>query len=413
MKELLKSVISIVRNNWAAKLLSLIIAIVFWLLVVQYINPEDTRRLENIPIQVTMEGSVPEGEGLVLVTDYNQTLDITYEASRDVIAVLNTDKIIAYVDLTSATNSGEYRFPVKIDTGSQAINITAQSIKEATLKFEKSTTAQVPVNVAVEGTVPDGYVKNDPICVPSVINIVGPESVVATIAYAEVNISADNLTQTTVYNSEYVFVDVDGNTVDNKYITADSEKIDVSISIFKTKTLPVTATIVNSSGGYDNSYALLEFFPKSITVAGSEEVLETLNTYDLGTIDVADRESSFKQEYVVSLQNGVKNVDGVSTVSVNVDFGDIRTKTFEFTNFNFENLVDSQSAEIVEKSISVTLRGIAEDIEKLKASELKVIVDFQNKEQTKGASSFPVYISIPETYKVGVAGKYYLTVNIS
>lgn len=65
-----------------------------------------------------------------------------------------------------------------------------------------------------------------------------------------------------------------GNTVSKDYITADYEKVDVSVSILKTKTLPVTATIVNSSGGYDNNFAVLSIDPGTITVAGSAELLE-------------------------------------------------------------------------------------------------------------------------------------------
>ena len=44
---------------------------------------------------------------------------------------------------------------------------------------------------------------------------------------------------------------------------------------------------------------------------------------------------------------------------------------------------------------------------------MKIVLDFQNKEQAKGANNVPVVVVIPENYKIGVAGKYYLTVNIS
>lgn len=87
----------------------------------------------------------------MLVTDFDESLSITYKASRDVIAILNTDKITAYVDLSSATQSGEYSFPVKVDTGGQSIEVISQSVQSVTLKFEKSMTAQVKINAHVEG----------------------------------------------------------------------------------------------------------------------------------------------------------------------------------------------------------------------------------------------------------------------
>ncbi len=408
----LRSIWNLIRNNWPMKCLSLFISVIIWLVVVQYVNPEDTRRIENIPIVVNTVDSVPAGEGLVLVTDYKKSMSITYTASRDVIAMLNTDSITAYVDLSGATKSGEYSFPVKIDTGGQNITIVEQSVKDAVLKFEKSATAQVKVNVTAEGSVPDGYVKNDPICVPSFINIEGPESKVSKIVSAEVVVPEKKFTETNVYTCEYKFVDAEGNVITKDYITADFDTVDVTVTVLKTKTLPVTVSLVNSSGGYENNFVSLNINPSSIVVAGSDEILETLNSYDIGSIDVCEKTNGFKENYVVTLQNGIKNVDGITSVSVDVDFGEIRTKTIEFKGFKIKNLAGDQKAEISNDSLSVTFRGLAADIAKIDVSNITIVADFQNKVHSKGKSNVPVYAVIPDTYKVGVQGKYYLTVNI-
>lgn len=412
MKINFRYIIDLLRQNWQMKLLSLAISIVVWLLVVQYVNPEATRKLENIPIQINMTDSVPVGEGLVLVTDFKKTMSITYTASRDVIAMLNTDNITAYVDLSGATKSGEYSFPVKIDTGGQNISVVDQTVKEAVLKFEKSASAQVKLNVIAEGKVPDGYVKNDPVCVPSFINIEGPESKVSKIVSAEVVVPEKTFKQTNVYTCEYKFVDADGNVITKDYITADADTVDVTVTVLKTKTLPVTASIVNSSGGYESNFVTTEISPASITVAGSDEILETLNSYDLGTIDVSEKTKAFKQDFVVTLQNGIKNVDGITNVNVSVDFGEIRTKTIEFKSFAADNLADGQKAVITNDSLSITFRGLAADIAKIDANNIKIVADFQDKIHTKGKNNVPVYAVIPDTYKVGVQGKYYLTVDV-
>lgn len=413
MKSRLLSALGKIKNNWPVKLLSLLISIVIWFLIVQYINTDDTRRIDNIKIQINTEDSVPAGEGLVLVTDFDESLTLTYKASRDTIAVLNTDKITAYVDLSNATSSGEYSFPVKVDTGGQNITIVDQSVKNVTLKFEKSMTAQIKVNAHAEGSVAEGYIKNDPVCVPSILNIEGPESKINQIVSAEATVTDKEYSKTMVYSCDYVFVDGSGNEISKDFITADYEQVDVSITILKIKTLPITATIINSSGGYDNNFSVLSIDPGTITVAGSEEVLDTLNSYDLGTIDVAEKTENFEQTYVVSLQNGIKNINEVSSVKVSVDFGDIRTKTVRFNSFTVENIAAGQKANVTDKYVDVTFRGIASDIEKIDASNVKLVVDFQNRTQTNGVNSMPLYAVIPDNYKVGVLGKYYVMVNVS
>ena len=49
------------------------------------------------------------------------------------------------------------------------------------------------------------------------------------------------------------------------------------------------------------------------------------------------------------------------------------------------------------------------------ASELlwQLVIDCQNKTQTKGVNSMRVYAVIPEDYKVGVSGKYYVMADVS
>lgn len=413
MKNKLKSVISLFGGNLFYKFISLVLAIVVWFIIVQYVNPEDTRRINDIKIQVVLEDSVPEAQGLVLVSDFDQTMSITYKASRDVISILDTSKITAQVDLSSVTNSGEYKLPIKIDTGGENITIVDQTVKEAVLKFEKNQKAQININVSFEGSVPDGYVKNDPVCTPNMIEVQGPESIVGRIVSADIKISEEQFTETKTYTREFEFVDNKGNIVPKEHLTTGVEKVDVMVNVLKTKTIPVTATIVNSSGGYDGNFAKTTISPATITIAGGSDTLDTLNSYDLGTIDVSEMTETFTKEYVISLQNGIKNVDGVDIAKVTVDFGDVRTKTIKFTNFQIENLPQSQKGTIVEKSLSINFRGIAADIEKINNSNVKIIVDFQNKEQTKGKNSVKVYAVIPETLKVGVLGKYNLTVDIS
>ena len=208
-------------------------------------------------------------------------------------------------------------------------------------------------------------------------------------------------------------MDSEGNEISKDYLTVDFEKVDVTVTVQKTKTIPITAKLVNSSGGYENSFATLTMEPSTITVAGSEEVLETLNSYDLGTIDVAEKKDDFSQDFTVSLQNGLKNVDSVETVNVKVDFGETKTKKIKLSDFQIDNLPANQKAEIVDKTINVTFRGIAADISKLTAADVKAVIDFNNKELPLGQNDVTVYISIPENLKIGVVGKISVTVNIT
>ena len=89
------------------------------------------------------------------------------------------------------------------------------------------------------------------------------------------------------------------------------------------------------------------------------------------------------------------------------------TKTVRFSSFTVENVAEGQKVSVTDKYIDVTFRGIAADIAKLDATNVKLVIDCQNKAQTKGVNSMPVYAVIPEDYKVGVSGKYYVMADVS
>ena len=82
MKNKLLSLWHFISDNWVLKLVSLLLAMIIWLIIVQYVNPDDTRSLDNIRINLNLEDSVPVGEGLVLVTDFDESTSIKYTASR-------------------------------------------------------------------------------------------------------------------------------------------------------------------------------------------------------------------------------------------------------------------------------------------------------------------------------------------
>lgn len=412
MKINFRAILAPFRNNWMMKLSSLFIAIIIWFVVVQYVNPEDTRKIEDIHIEINTLDSIPVSEGLILVTDYNENVDITYTAARDVIAMLDVQKIRAYVDISSATKSGEYKCPVRIDTGGQNITVVDQNIKEVVLKFEKRATASVEINAIAEGIVPEGYIKEQPICTPEKLSIEGPESKVALIKSVVAVVPEKTFKETKSYSCEYRFLDAHGNTVSKDYITADVERIDVKVTVRKTKSIPITASIINSSGGDATAFATYVIEPSSILVTGSDEVLETYNVYDLGPIDVSEKSEDFTQSYVVTLQNGVNNVNNITKINVTVKFADVVTKEFEFKHAELDNKPDDLKASITNKSFKIKFRGLAEDMENIKPEDIQVKVDMKNNTFGVGQHNIPVHVIIPNDYKIAVLGKYSIMVEV-
>jgi len=413
MKKLLDKTLQFFRHNWQLKLISLLLAIVIWFLICEYVDPETDTMVNNIAITMEYEGSVPQKEGLGVMTAIEETVSVRVSGSRDTVALMNPNKITASVDISNVTRSGEYDLPVKIDVGGQNLKIVDQSVETVKVKFDANVVSSIKVDVKVTGDVENGYILEAPTMLNNFVTVTGPKSIVDTIVSANIEIVQDLYKETNTFNCAYTLVDKDMNPVPTTFLQVDVEKIDVTVAVVKEKTVPLKVSIVNSSGGTDGTFCTASVQPENITITGNAEVLDTINAVDLGVIDVAEKTENFETSIAVVLPNGVKNVNNVETVKVSVTFNDVQTRTIKVTKIALENLPDGTNARVSEKSMTIKVRGIAEDLKKLTAENVSLVGDVRNQVLPSGTNRLNAVAVFPDELKVGTVGKYQITVVVS
>ncbi len=416
LADLKSKLINFFRIDWQLKLISLLLATVFWFLICEYVDPDTDTSVSNIKIVAEFEDSVPEKEGLGIMTSIDETVSIRVSGSRDTVALMDHKKITASLDMSNVTKSGEYDLPVKINLGNQNLKLVSQSVDTVKVRFDTNKVVNVKVNVDVTGEVADGYILEAPTMLNNFVTVTGPAAIVDTIASAEVKIVQEKFLETSTLTCEYTFVDQNGTEVPKTFlkIEEDMKTVSVTVPVVKEKTVPITANIINSSGGKDNSFCTVKVEPETIKVTGNAEVLDALNAISLGDIDVAEKKENFETTMNVVLPDGVKNVNNVESVKVSVVFNDdVQSRVFTVSNVRLTNLPNGTNAKISERNLQITVRGIAQDIARLKAEDLQLVVDVQNKVIPVGSNRMAATVYFPENYKVGVVGKYQLTVVVS
>ena len=291
---------------------------------------------------------------------------------------------------------------------------TAKFIGETIkVRFDTLVVANVKINVKVEGDVSEGLIREEPIVKDGdYIVVKGPASIVDTIVSAEVNIKQERFDKTGTFTCDYIFIDKDNKVIDKNFLTIDDnmKTLTVEIPVVKEKMVPLNVEIINSSGGSDASFCTTVVSPKEIKVSGSAETLDSYNAISLGTIDVAEKTENFETSMAIVLPNGIKNVDAVEFAKVSIKFNDIQTRSIDVENIKLQNVPDGTKAKISEKKVSVKVRGIAEDINKLDAKDITLVVDYAQADSTKGTKRMNAVVVFPDGLKVGAIGKYQLTV---
>lgn len=413
MNTIKEKVLHFLKHDWQLKLISLFLAIFIWFLICEYVDPDTTTNVNNIAISMQYEGSDPQKEGLGVMTLIDETVSVRLSGSRDTIALMNPGKITAYVELKNVTRSGEYDLPVRIDLGGQNLKLVEQSLQTVKVKFDTNIVSSVKVNVDVKGAVPEGYIREEATMLNNFVTVTGPKAIVDTIASAEIEIVQDAFKETNTFSCAYTLVDQNKNPVPTTFLQVDVEKIDVTVAVVKEKTVPLKVTVVNSSGGMDSSFCTAKVQPETIVITGNAEVLDSINAIDLGVIDVAEKTDDFDTSVAVVLPNGVKNVNNIETVKVSVAFNDVQTRTLRVEKLALENLPDGTSAKIAEGSMTVKVRGIAEDLKKLNAENVSMVADVRDQVLPKGTNRLNGVLVFPDELKVGAVGKYQLTVKVS
>ncbi len=419
MKKIQKTIISFFCKNWQLKLLSLLLSILIWFMICEYVDPDTSKMIMDIPVAVDYEGSVPESESLAIMTTVDKTVNVRVSGSRDAIALMNPSAVSASLDLRNVTYSGEYDLPVVIDLGNSNLKLETQSVKTIKVKFDKKVTTPVKINVNVDGDVAEGFVLKEPKLLNTHIAATGPKEIIDTIASAEVYIEDDLFTETTENEYEFEFVGKDGDVIESPFIITDIEVVRVKLQVLRQKEVPFDVTLINSSGGNVSSLCSVEFSPASITLIGGADALADYNTHFLGEIDLAEvTENQYKTSFTVKLQsNDIENADNVTDVKVTVKFNEtVTTAKRNVKNISLENVPEGTTItipkDIKDKGLDITVRGLPDAIDALDTKSIKLVVDAGKKTLANGQNRLGVRVEFPEGANVSAVGKYELSANV-
>ena len=413
MKRFLASLKKFTRSRTFMFITSVVIAFGLWLFVTSTQNSEISQVFSAIVVDTAIDDTIPESEGLMLTTNKKYSVNITVTGKRNDLMELSTRKseIKAVADYSAINKEGVYAVPVNIEFPIRDVELSGARPK-INVEFDKKLTQQIPVKVMTTGTLGDDFfISNEEITVsPLYINITGPAKTLNKILSAKCTIDISNRKETISTSANYTFVSVSDEEITDPVITVDNDKVDVKIPVYKYKVVPLSVNIVNSSGGNDANFAIVTVSPSEIKVAGDESKLANLNQITLDVIDMAEL-SETTLERNVTLDNDLVNVEKVQKATIKIESKNVVTKSFDVDRFEIINEPKGQKCAIETKSISVTVRGTNEFINKLTAGEITAVCDLKGEELIKGKNQVAVSFRYPKDYLVGTSGKYSVIVS--
>lgn len=409
-------------DNLSLKIMSVAIAIVVWLIVVNIDNPVGTNYYTITDVELINKEYVESSDtiGKMCMPEENQeSVKVAITASKKVRDRIRLSDITAVADLQQAVSLDTDPVMVPITVTCLASGVLPSDIKvtpqNLTVNLDEKETQEFVVNVSKGDTKPGkDYEVGSLTASPEKIRITGPKTLVNKIDKVNATIALDGNTEDYTQEVNLTIYDKNQEALSESEMNSlrieNNAKVVVTAKLWKIRTgVKIAAGYVGTpAGGYQ--VGSVKTVPDTISVAGNTEGLESLSENDNMITIPADRIDISGESKDVERKISLKNLlpdnvkltsDSSEDVWVTVSILPVGSQEFNLPTKNIEvkNKPDNLQVTFETAQIALRIKSESEDLEDLNINEdVKAEIDLKDKEA--GNYKVPVKLSLPDGYEM-------------
>ncbi len=292
-------------NNIILKLLSLVLAIIIWIIIVNIADPVKSRTIPDVPVRVLNENIIKQ-TGKVYEIVNGKEVDVIVRGKKGIVDSLKASDITVTADIQNLSIVNSIALDVECPRLTAAGGtIELSKVKSMSVVLEDVKSEPKVVKATIVGKVAEGfYTSEEYIQVkPSMIQVTAAESVFDQIATIEVEVDVDKRTDDFYPSLVPKAYDAEGKEIESKNLSFSVDTVSVSVNVLITKTVPVEVNIIGEvASGYFIKEHIYE--PKEILVAGPERLLDK---FDKLKVDVNVQGMAISGEKEVSIKDYLPN----------------------------------------------------------------------------------------------------------
>lgn len=366
-------------KNIGYKLLSLIVAFVAWLLIVNINDPELSRTFTSNVEVINEDVLTAQGKYYTIANNSN-TVSFRVKARRSVIEKLTSADFYATANMQLLED--DRRIPIEIEAINHT-NAVSLSTKQHYLEVNvgKESTTKIVVEPKMTGTLVDGCTVDRVEIVPEIITVTGPDEIVAQIAnvVANYNVSGQN----TNYTEKIVptFLNKKGEPIDPTPLRLEEDTITAHVYMTSIKTVPI---VVQTGGRLDGDIELsdIKVEPQEIEIKGNRDVLNPITeiTIPSSVIDLNNVTDTMSTTVDITtyLPNGVSLVDAKQTqvkISVEIHMESSREYSLSTSHISVRNLNSDLRASFTDDTVKISVSALPSVLDGIDEANLTGEVD--------------------------------------
>ena len=293
-----------VTDNLFLKVLSVFLAVVLWLIIV---NINDAQGTIQYTREVTLLNTdvITENGKVFRVEEGTNIVKITIKARKSVLRELKPSDFILTADMEKNLKY-DSMVGISVDCRNRNINVDTDVTLDRSnvnVSIEDSATEQFQVIVSHIGKENDGLMVGSMVPEQTIIKITGPVSIVERIERVEAVVDVTGLPASSVKNCSLKLYDSAGNNIDPTYLNfvGKTDGIHVTVSMLSKKTVPIIFTY---EGVPADGYRVkeVEWKPEFIEIAGNSGVLAGLNSIQVPSSVINVDGINEEQQLVVDIK---------------------------------------------------------------------------------------------------------------
>ena len=392
-------------NNIGYKILAVVFAFILWLVVYNIDDPNKTVRFTT-NVMVENESAITDMNKCYEVLNGTNTITFSVTAKRSVINKLEDTDFIATADMNRMImNSDNKSAKVPIEVISRRSNSSLKyngKNQYLEISLDDLVSRRFMINADTTGQVADGYALGEvTVTNPNVLNVTGPATIVDKIDSVVATIDVEGMSMNLSDNVLPVFYDADGNEIDTTRLKYNNTTVTIAAKILRVKEIPLSFTTTGTPSG---DYRVVEITsdPENIRIKGALSVLNPIMslTIPAEVLNVSGARDDLTTTIDITeyLPDGVELVDAADatvTVTVRIEAYQSKTFTIDTKDITVNGLGDGYELAFEQNSVTVTISGLQNDLNRLSAADLASAIDVSGMEE--GLHQVNLEIELDET----------------
>lgn len=404
-------------KNIGLKLMSLVMAFLLWIVIINSQDPIGTVTFEDIPVTILNEESLRARDKIPEIVE-GDTITVVVEARRSICSELTPEDIIATADFekVSVTEAVPIELSVKGYT-ERDVEIVRGLNQVMKLRLEDMATKDFRVKITTVGTPAEGYVVGDMVSSPNMITVSGSKTQISKIKEIVLTIDVEGISSELLTTATPVVYDMNGDIVNASKISLSMETASVKIPLLQTRSVRL---MVSTEGKVEEGYEVadISYQPQNILVAGTSEDLQrfgyVLNAY----CDVTGKTGIIEENIdISSLWDSTEfpslRLVEEETLAVTIQVNEYGEKELEFSPEQVELRHQPQGMDVVVESVSSRMIRIKGRKARLMITTIERLAPYIDLSICTEEGVYSLPLQTKEINDLNVVNEIYVTVRVT